>query len=123
MHSELREFVRSRAGGRCEYCLLRDEVQLLPFHLEHIVAKQHGGGDEISNLAWACDRCNAYQGPNLASLDPTTGEMVELFHPRKDVWVDHFRIHNGEVHGLSPSGRATVRLTANELATPRRLAT
>jgi hypothetical protein len=110
MHSELREFVRSRARGRWEYCLLRDEVQLLPFHVEHIVAKQHGGSDETSNLAWACDRCNAYKGPNLASVDPTTGAVVELFHPRKDNWTEHFRSHHGEIDGITPLGRATVRL-------------
>jgi hypothetical protein len=43
-------------------------------------------------------------------IGPTTGEVVELFHPRTDVWVYNLRIHNGEVHGLSPAGRATVRL-------------
>jgi hypothetical protein len=110
MHSDLREFVRSRARGQCEYCLLPDNVHLLPFHVEHIVAKQHGGGNETSNLAWACDRCNAYNGPNLASVDPTTGSVVELFHPRTQTWNENFRMQNGVIHGLSPSGRATVRL-------------
>jgi hypothetical protein len=110
MHSELREFVRSRARGQCEYCLLPDSAQLLPFHVEHIVAKQHGGDNEASNLAWACDRCNAFKGPNLASIDPITGVVVELFHPRTDIWNENFRMQHGEIHGLSPSGRATVRL-------------
>jgi HNH endonuclease len=31
---------------------------LEPFHLEHIVDRQHGGKTETENLAWACHRCN-----------------------------------------------------------------
>jgi hypothetical protein len=108
--AELREFVRQRAGRRCEYCHLPDAVQLLPFHVEHIIAKQHGGSDEPENLAWACDRCNAYKGPNLTSLDPIGGELTELFHPRRDMWQEHFQLVAGEIHGLSPTGRVTVRL-------------
>jgi len=107
---ELREFVQDRAGHRCEYCHLPDAVQLLPFHVEHIVARQHGGGHEPENLAWACDRCNAYKGPNLSSIDPETGKVVELFHPRRDTWAQHFTVVRGEIHGLSPSERATARL-------------
>jgi hypothetical protein len=83
---------------------------LLPFHVEHIVAKQHGGSDDETNLAWSCDRCNAYKGPNLSSIDPVSGNVIGLFHPRRDTWQDHFAIREGEIVGLSPVGRATVRL-------------
>jgi hypothetical protein len=110
MDAELRDFVRRRAAGRCEYCRLPDAVQRLPFHVEHIVAKQHGGSNDADNLAWACDRCNAYKGPNLSSVDPYTGSIVELFHPRRDVWPEHFNMRDVEIQGISPSGRATVRL-------------
>jgi 5-methylcytosine-specific restriction endonuclease McrA len=72
MDAELRKFVRTRANGRCEYCRLPDVAQRLPFHVEHIIAKQHGGNDNVENLAWACDRCNAYKGPNLSGIDPQT---------------------------------------------------
>jgi hypothetical protein len=107
---ELREFVRQRAGSRCEYCHLPDAAQLLPFHVEHIIAKQHGGADDPGNLAWACDRCNAYKGPNIASVDPISKELTALFHPRRDKWSNHFSIVDGEILALSPSGRATARL-------------
>jgi len=59
----------TRAGNRCEYCRLPEELSDVPFHVEHIVARQHQGGDELSNLALACDRCNLYKGPNLASRE------------------------------------------------------
>lgn len=42
------------------------------FHVEHIVARQHQGTDEDSNLALACDRCNFLKGTNLASVDSLT---------------------------------------------------
>ena len=110
MDAELRDYVRARAEDRCEYCLLPHAAQRLPFHVEHIVAKQHGGSDDADNLAWSCDRCNAYKGTNLASIDPETGDIVALFHPRRDSWLEHFTFRGAEIDGVSPSGRATVRL-------------
>ncbi len=57
MDAELRDLGRTRAEGRCEYCRLPFAAQRLPFHVEHILTKQHGGTDDEANLAWACDRC------------------------------------------------------------------
>jgi hypothetical protein len=111
MDRAIRELVRRRAGEQCEYCRLpQAAVPLAPFHVEHIIAKQHGGDDESANLALACDRCNLHKGPNLTSIDPNTGDIAPLFHPRRDSWGDHFRCDTGEIVGLTPSGRATVRL-------------
>ena len=28
------------------------------FHVEHILAKQHEGDDDLNNLCWSCHRCN-----------------------------------------------------------------
>lgn len=80
------------------------------FHIEHIVATQHRGTDEIDNLALACHRCNAYKGPNLSSVDAKTNQVVSLFHPRRQRWQEHFKQIEGQVHGLTPTGRATVQL-------------
>jgi len=79
-------------------------------HVKHIIARQHGGSDDPSNLALACDRCNAFKGPNLSAIDPLTGNIVTLFHPRKDVWTVHFVLKDGMILGQSDVGRATVRL-------------
>lgn len=110
MDSRTREFVRQRAGNRCEYCLLPEEVDEWPFHLEHVIARQHGGGDELDNLCWACSRCNLHKGPNLASLDPEAGTQVSLFNPRQLNWSDHFTVQSAKIVGLTPIGRATVKL-------------
>jgi 5-methylcytosine-specific restriction endonuclease McrA len=89
MDATKREFVRSRAGGRCEY-FRRQEHSDLRHHIEHIIARQHGGCDDAENLALACHRCNLHKGTNLTGLDPQTGELTPLFHPRRDQWQDHF---------------------------------
>jgi hypothetical protein len=106
-----RDFVRERAGARCEYCKLPD-FALSPsdFHVEHIVARKHRGSDDPENLAWACIFCNFYKGPNLASFDPDTGELTRLFHPRRDKWDDHFRMQQRNIVGSTAVGRTTIWL-------------
>ena len=110
MDARLRQLVRERAGGRGEYCGLRQEQEPLPFHVEHIVARQHGGKDAAENLALACQHCNLHKGPNLSSVAPQTGERTRLFHPRLDDWNEHFARRGGEVIGRSAIGRTTVSL-------------
>ena len=110
MAAALREFVRQRAGNRCEYCLLPQEADEWPFHLEHVIATQHGGGNNPENLCWACSRCNLYKGPNVASIDPIDGALVSLFNPRKQLWSDHFAIQDARIIGLTAIGSVTFRL-------------
>jgi hypothetical protein len=85
-------------------------VSLSPedFHVEHVVARKHGGGDNPENLAWACIFCNLYKGPNPAGFDPDTGKLTPLFHPRKDRWEEHFRLEGAQIIGLTDVGRTTV---------------
>ena len=112
MDAATRDFVRRRAGDRCEYCLLHQESFDVSHHVEHIVAKQHGGSDDTSNLALACHFCNLHKGPNLAGIDPVSGEVALLFHPRRYLWTAHFRLEGAIVEGATPTGRATVRVLA-----------
>jgi hypothetical protein len=61
MDESLREFVRRRAEDRCEYCRLdQDDDPLFLFHVEHIIAQQHGGSDFPTNLALACHEWNEH---------------------------------------------------------------
>jgi 5-methylcytosine-specific restriction endonuclease McrA len=110
MDSATRDVVRGRAAGICEYCRLPEWAHERPFHVEHIVARQHGGDDGIENLALACDRCNLHKGPTLSGIDPESSQIVPLFHPRRHTWSSHFRLRSAVIEGLSPTGRATVRL-------------
>lgn len=107
----LRQSVRERACGRCEYCHFREtHLPYWPFHLEHIVARQHGGVDDAANLAWACPRCNACKGTNLSAVDPDSAEIVRLFNPRSDRWAEHFALRGNRIIGLTTTCRVTVWL-------------
>ncbi len=86
--SEPADRVRRRAGERCEYGRVPQAAFRRPFHIEHIVARQHGRTAELDNLALACWQCNFKKGPNLAGVDPETAQVTPLFHPRKDRWAD-----------------------------------
>lgn len=111
MDARIRRLVRQRAGDACEYCRIpQAATPVIPFHVEHVTAKQHGGTDDPRGLALACDRCNAYKGPNLASIDTDTNALVPLFNPRLDDWDDHFLMRGGIILGRTPTGRATARL-------------
>ena len=111
MEPTIRNEVRQRAGNRCEYCRLRQEdEEENPFHIEHIIAQQHGGTDALENLALACSWCNAVKGPNLSSIDPDSGELTRLYHPRKDRWPEHFRREGPYILGLTSVGRTTAWL-------------
>ena len=109
----MRDAVRRRARSRCEYCLLPAvAASAAPFHIEHIIARQHGGPTSFSNLAFACHSCNLHKGTNLAAIDPVTFQLVRLFHPRRMKWARHFRWDGPILQGRTPIGRATVTLLA-----------
>jgi hypothetical protein len=108
MNRALEHEIRRLAGNRCEYCGLPESFIRLKFTLDHVVARQHGGLDNLENLALACGYCNRHKGPNIAGIDPETGTMSRLFHPRSDVWLEHFRWQGAELIGVTPAGRATI---------------
>ena len=117
----LKRQVRERADGRCEYCRVPQSLDELPHELEHVLSRQHGGGDDLANLAIACRPCNGAKGPNICSVDDASGEVVRLFDPRRQIWAEHFRRDGNKIVGVTPAGRATVRLLARNDGHRRRL--
>jgi hypothetical protein len=110
MEAALRQFVWNRADSRCEYCHLPQSAIDLTFHVEHIIARQHGGDDSPDNLGLACDRCNFFKGPNLSSINRMTGEVVQLFHPRRQLCEEHFELQGFDIVGKTPIGQVTLEL-------------
>lgn len=108
MDAALEAFVRERARGKCEYCHFPEAFAEVPFQIDHIVARQHGGASAPRNLALACCFCNRYKGPNLSSVDPVTNKVVRLFHPRRQDWDQHFMWDGCVLLGKSEIGRATI---------------
>jgi hypothetical protein len=109
INAALRAFVRDRAGLRCEYCRLHEEDDdILPFHVEHVIARQHGGRDHSDALCWACAECNWAKGPNLAGM--LGGKLYPLFNPRKQSWRRHFRWEHTLLIGRTKTGIVTVQV-------------
>jgi len=109
--AETRRFVRTRAGNRCEYCgLHQDQSPLAALQLEHVIPKKHGGPDTEDNLALACIDCNLAKAGNLTGIDPQTGRVTVLFHPRRKNWSVHFRRDGAMLVGKTAVGRSTVRV-------------
>ena len=108
--------VATRAGERCEYCRAPEQVFNFAFEVEHIYPRSAGGDSSSENLALACESCNLHKSDALEGRDEREGRNVPLFHPRQDIWHEHFRFDSetGELQGLTATGRATVaRLKLN----------
>ncbi len=108
MDRKLRDTIRERALYRCEYCQLPEKFDRLPFQADHIIAEKHGGRTVLDNLAFSCYDCNMFKGPNIAGVDSESGDVVQLFHPRRDPWQEHFRWQGAVIVGVTPVGRATM---------------
>ncbi len=106
----LRLSVADRSGFRCEYCRLPEVLGIYPFEVDHIVAIRHGGSTTIDNLAYCCLRCNRQKGTDLTTHLPGTEQIVRLYHPRKDVWNEHFEVVEGAIYGKTDIGEATAWL-------------
>ena len=87
---QLRREIRTRAGGRCEYCLIFEALLLAGCEVDHIISRKHGGLTELSNLALSCARCNRAKGTDVGSIHPGSGDFIRLFNPRLDHWDEHF---------------------------------
>lgn len=52
----------------------------------------------------------------MTGVDPLTGDVVTLFHPRRERWAEHFLLHGMRIKGITAVGRATVQgLAMNEI--------
>jgi HNH endonuclease len=108
MDAALERLVRRRASGRCEYCRLPQASSRFPFEIDHIRPRKHYGRTVAGNLALSCVYYNAYKGPNLSGIDPITGGLTTLFHPRRHKWAYHFPFDGGRLSGRTAIGRTTI---------------
>ena len=106
----LRRQVEERAHSCCEYCLVPDFATFASHEIDHIIAEKHGGRTESENLALSCTLCNKYKGSDLASIDPNTEKILPLYHPRQNLWSEHFQLSRAEFTPLTAIGRVTIRL-------------
>lgn len=106
--------VYERAGAICEYCQTDEFNSGQAMHIEHI---DPSGGNLLDNLCLSCANCNFSKAKATGAIDPVTGDLVALFNPRQQKWIEHFIWIEGGVRlsGLTPVGRATIiRLKINQ---------
>jgi hypothetical protein len=61
MDPSLAREVRARAGLCCEYCRMPQSCYpTVPFPIDHIIARQHGGSTTLDNLALSCLHDNTH---------------------------------------------------------------
>ena len=108
MDVSLRRLVERRAAGLCEYCRIPLIFDQLPPCMDHVIAVKHHGPTVEENLAHTCYECNAYKGDNIAGIDPATGKLTPLFHPRRQVWKRHFHWDGAVLVGKTAVGRTTI---------------
>ena len=99
-----------RAGATCEYCRSPDAFSPQSFAAEHIIPRSGGGLTKLENLAWSCQGCNAHKYNKTEGWDAAAGRKVATFHPRLQLWREHFvwGFDATIILGTTPSGRATV---------------
>lgn len=98
------------ARGYCEYCRCDENFATQSFTVEHIKPQKTGGETVLENLAWSCFGCNGHKHAKTQAIDPETGETTLLYHPRQQVWSEHFSWSDDftKIIGKTPCGRATV---------------
>jgi hypothetical protein len=113
MDELLAEAVRLRANHACEYCQIPQMVYpTVPFPIDHVIARQHGGPTILNNLALSCLHCNSHKGPNIAGIDPKSKKLTKLFNPRRHKWSRHFRGDGPYLIGKTAVGRVTIAILA-----------
>jgi HNH endonuclease len=117
----IREQVRQRANGRCEYCHKPEGVTTFSHQVDHIIPEKHlGSPRDLINLAWACFRCNNAKTSEISSYDELNNQLTPLYNPRTQQWDDHFEMqHDGAIVAKTPIGRVTVRIL--QMNKPRRV--
>lgn len=110
LSTELRERLLEADNRHCAYCHTSQANTGQPMTVDHIVPQAQGGETAFENLCFACRRCNEFKGSSITAQDPLIGEIVPLFHPRRDSWRDHFTwdASGAELIGLTATGRATI---------------
>lgn len=105
----LRREVATRAKYRCEYCRRLETDSFIRYQTDHIISRKHGGLTVSENLAHSSPICNNAKGSDLSTV--LDGEnIIQLFHPRKDSWFEHFNIKDGFLIPITDIGAATIKL-------------
>ena len=108
--AELRRIVEARAHKVCEYCLIHESDTYLGCQVDHIISEKHGGLTEAENLCYACTICNRAKGSDIGSIISGSDVFTRFYNPRKDVWLDNFRLNKAVIEPRTAIGQVTVNI-------------
>jgi len=108
--NKLKESIFKRAYGLCEYCKSPANISPQPFVIEHIIPKSKNGETSKENLALSCQGCNNFKYNKTNGIDVLTGELVDLYNPRKQEWSENLKWSDNvlEIIGVTAVGRVTI---------------
>jgi hypothetical protein len=106
----LRQRILTESRGLCAYCRTAVAITGARFVMDHIIPEVADGQTVWENLCLACHSCNEFKGVQLSLFDAGTDQEVSLFHPREQVWSEHFAWSQdgSEIIGLTAVGRITI---------------
>lgn len=114
----IRDKVKKKAKGACEYCKAIRVYSSSPFAIEHIIPIAKNGSNLFENLAYSCNNCNLSKNTATAGFDLITEKEISLFNPRTQNWKNHFKWSADflKMQGLTPIGRVTIaKLKTNRI--------
>jgi hypothetical protein len=123
---DLRQRVIAHFQNRCAYCHAPFALFPAARQLDHIIPRSAMGSDEDENLCICCIGCNLHKAARVIGVDPLSGIVSRMYHPRRDRWSEHFawELRGLRVVGLTPVGRATVvalQMNDSELVAARQI--
>lgn len=106
----LRRQLEEADDHACVYCQTTQANSGQLMTVEHIQPESKGGKTEFTNLCFACRQCNEYKGSVTELEDPLTRKLTPLFHPRRQIWAEHFAwdVSSTRLMGLTAVGRVTI---------------
>lgn len=122
---DLRDRVRDHDQNRCCYCLTTELNSGIRMVFDHIFPRSQGGKTAFDNICLACRSCNEFKSDTVLGADSISENLESLFHPRSQIWSDHFEWNflGTEVQGKTGVGRVTIvalRMNHDSIVSARR---
>jgi len=90
-------------NGRCHLCNIVLDFNL-PWEIDHVVPRVHGGKDDITNYLPACIPCNRYKLTNHHDVDENDTSFNFGANVRLAAFEDDYRLLAEVQHGASLHG-------------------
>jgi hypothetical protein len=105
MPHPLHEQVRRACAYRCGYCGVTETAAGGQLTVDHYQPRAADGADELSNLVYACLRCNLYKGDYWPTPEQRAAGLF-ILHPHEHELAQHLFENEltGELEPLTPTG-------------------